>query len=216
MRTANELTIRGERVQLERLLARVETLLRDGWKRDQEAEERLGRRGGLQPSAYSFSCTSKGDRPAAAFWVHARGPNELYIADVIPLQKQELSEDEAHRVLMEFEQNILDAAAHEVGVETKIVQHRLTLEHDLSPEAVRRLRAFSAAANRTCLQPNDRRRWNAFLVQLHKDEALFEPALLDAWLQQEGWPAETRRQLVAEHETARSLLLTYDEQAERR
>jgi hypothetical protein len=45
MRTMNELTIRGERAHLERLLARVEALLRDGWKRDREAEERLGRLG---------------------------------------------------------------------------------------------------------------------------------------------------------------------------
>ena len=216
MRTTSELTIRGERPHLERLLARVEALLRDGWKRDREAEERLGRRGALRPWAYCFSCTAKADRPAAGFWVHARGPNELYVSNVVPLEKQELSEEEYNRLLADFEREFLGPAAAEGGVETEVVQHRLTLEHDLSPEAVRLLRAFSTSANRQCLQPNDRRRWNAFLVRVHQDESLFDPALLDEWLQQEGWPEDVRCQLVGEYEAARSLLLAYDEEAERR
>src|SRR5436305_6491752 len=101
MKTTNELTIRGERSALERLLARVEALLRDGWKRDREAEERLGRLGALGPWAYCFSCTAKADRPADGFWVHARGPNELYVANVVPLEKRELSEEESNRLLAE-------------------------------------------------------------------------------------------------------------------
>src|SRR5437588_164415 len=87
---------------------------------------------------------------------------------------------------------------------------------DLSPDAVRLLRAFSTSANRAGLHPNDRRRWNAFLIRVHQDESLFDPALLDEWLQQEGWPEETRGQLVGEYEAARSLLSAYDEEAERR
>jgi hypothetical protein len=51
---------------------------------------------------------------------------------------------------------------------------------------------------------------------VHQEESLFDPALLDEWLQQEGWPEDTRRQLVGEYEAARSLLLTYDEEAARR
>ena len=39
---------------------------------------------------------------------------------------------------------------------------------------------------------NDRRLWNAFLVRVHQDEALFDPSWLGAWLRQEGWPEESR------------------------
>jgi hypothetical protein len=215
MRTTSELTIRGERNDLDRLLARVEALLRDGWKRDRQAEERLGRRGGAGPWGFCFSCTARGDRAAAALWFHARSPNELYVANVVPLDKQELSAEEYHRLLSEFEREFLRPAAAEVGVETEVVQHRLTVEDDLSAEAVRLLRSFSTAANRACLHPSDRRRWNAFLVRVHQDEALFDPALLDEWLQQEGWPEDTRCQLVGEYEAARSLLSAYDEEAQR-
>jgi hypothetical protein len=216
MKTTNEVTIRGERTHLERLLARLEALLRDGWRRNREAEERRGRRGALVPWNYCFSCTAKGDRPAAGLWIHARRPNELYVSNVVPLEKQELSEEESNRLLTEFEREFLGPAAAQVGVDTEVVQHRLTLEDDLSPEAVRLMRAFSTSANRECLHSNDRRRWNAFLVRVHHDESLFDPALLDEWLRQEGWPEDTRRQLVGDYEAARSLLSAYDEEAQRR
>jgi hypothetical protein len=215
MKTTNELTIRGERTDLERLLGRVEALLGDGWKRDRQAEGRLGRRGAPTPFGFCFSCTAKADRPAAGLWVHARGPNELYVSNIVPLEKQELGEEEYNRLLAEFEREFIRPAAAEVGVETEIVQHRLTLEHDLSPEAVRLLRSFSTSANRACLHPTDRRRWNAFLVRAHHDGSFFDPASLDEWLQQEGWPEDTRCQLVGEYEAARSLLSAYDEEAQR-
>jgi hypothetical protein len=51
---------------------------------------------------------------------------------------------------------------------------------------------------------------------VHQDESLFDPAWLDEWLQQQGWPEDTRCQLVGEYEAARSLLSAYDEEAERR
>ena len=216
MRTTTELTIRGEQTRLERLLARVEALLRDGWKRDREAEERRARRGDLRPWDYCFSCTAKACRPAAAFWVHARYPDEWYVSHVMSLERGKPSAEESHALLAEFEREFVGPAAAELGVETKVVQHRLTLEHDLSPEADRRLRAFSTSASRTSLHRDDRRRWNAFLIRVHQDESLFDPALLDEWLEQEGWPEDTRRQLVSEYEAARSLLLAYDEEALRR
>jgi len=216
MRTTNELTIRGERTRLERVLARVEALLRDGWKRDREAEERRGRRGVLGPWSYCFSCTAKAGRPAAGFWIHARSPEQWSISNVVPLEKRELSAEESNGLLAEFEREFLAPAAAEVGVSTEVVPHRLTLEDDLSPEAVRLLRAFSTSENRRGLRSDDHRRWNAFLIRVHQDHSLFDPAWLDEWLQQQDWPEDTRSQLVSEYKVARSLLSAYDEEAERR
>jgi hypothetical protein len=216
MKSTTELTIRGERADLERLLARVGTLLRDGWKRDRRAEERLGRHGVRGPWDYCFTCTALADRPPAGLWVHARSPNELYVSTVVPLEKQKLSQEESNRLLAEFEREFLGPAAAEVGAKTEIVQHRRTLEHDLSSEAVRLLRAFSASANRASLHPKDRPRWNAFLVRVHRDESLIDLALLDEWFQQAGWPEATRCHLVGEYEAARSLLSAYDEEVETR
>src|SRR5206468_1131645 len=121
-----------------------------------------------------FSCTAKSDRRAAAFWVHARTPDEWYVSDVFPLDKERLNVEESHRLLAEFQREFLAPAATEFDVETELLQQRRTLEDDLLPEAARLLRAFSESANRTCLQPNDRQRWNAFLVRVHRDEEFFD------------------------------------------
>jgi hypothetical protein len=216
MRLTNELIMRGEQANLQRLLERVESRLRDGWKRDREVEERAALRGVPGWWAYCFKCTARADRPAVCFFIHARSSNELSVSDVIALQHPRLSVEESHRVLVEFEREFLGPAAAEVGVETEVVQHRLTVEHDLSWDGVRLLRAFSDAANRNGLKPIDRRRWNAFLVRVHQDESIVDPALLDEWLQEHGWHEDTRCQLLAEYELSRSLLLVYDEEAQKR
>jgi hypothetical protein len=216
MRTTTELEIRGEGTDLERLLARIEAQLRDGWKRNWQAEERLGRHGVRGPWDYCFSCTGAAGRPAAGLWVHARGPNELYVSNVIPLEKQSLTEEESDRLLEEFEREFLGPAAAAEGVQVEVVRRRMTLESVLSPEVIGLLRAFSATADRTALLPNDRPRWNAFLVRVHQDESAFDPALLDEWLRQEGWSEVARRRLIGDYETARSLLTAYDEEAPER
>jgi len=216
MRSTKELAVRGEPSDLERWLTQVEAHLRDGWKRDRQAEERLGQRGVLGPWDVCFSCSAKADRPAAGLWVHPRGPNELSVSNVIPRDRSHLSEEENSRLLEEFEHEFLRPAASEVGVAAEVIEHRPTLEDELSSEAVRLLRAFSASANRAGLHPNDRRHWNAFLVRAHQDESYFAAALLDEWLQREGWPEDTRSQLVGEYEAAKSLLAVYDEEAQRR
>jgi hypothetical protein len=213
MRATRGLVIRGEPIHLARLLARIEELLHHGWRRDREAEERLDRRGVRGPFAYCFSCTATADRLAAGLWIHARGPNEWYVSSVVPLEKQDFTEEESSRVLAEFEREFVAPAAVGLEVETEVVHHRLTLEDELSPDSVRLLRAFSASADKFSFTSDDRQRWNAFLVRVHRDESLFDPILLDAWLEEEGWPEERRGQLVGEYEAARSLLAAYDEEA---
>lgn len=216
MITTDELIIRGERAQLDRLLTRVEGLLRDGWKRDIEVEDRLAQHLGRAPWTRCFTCTAKADRPAAALWIHARSASELYVDNVIALGARKWSDGEPDRVLREFEREILRPAADKLDVTVEFVPRRPSFEYGLSPEAVRLLRLFSAAANRANLDAKDRQRWNAFLVRVHQDESLLDPAGLDEWLRQEGWPDPARRQLVSEYETAQSLLLAYDDQCARR
>jgi hypothetical protein len=216
MNVTYELVVRGERAQLERLLARVEGLLRDGWTRNHEAEERASRDHLRGSSDYCFECAATADRPAASFWVRPRGSKELYVSHVIALDRPGLPAEESRGVLAEFRREFLDPVGEGLGVETEIVEHRRTVEQDLSPEARRLLRTFSASANRQGLGRDGRRLWNAFLVQLHREEAYFDVALLDEWLAEEGWPEATRRQLLGEYETGMSLLAAYDEGAARR
>ncbi|HET6882429.1 MAG TPA: hypothetical protein VFI31_19845 [Pirellulales bacterium] len=136
------------------------------------------------------------------------------MSTVVPIEKEKLTNEECNRVLAEFEREFLRPAASETHVTTELVQRELSLEHELSPEGLRLLRAFAASANRTNLDTNDRCRWNAFLVRVHQDESRFDPSLLDEWLQQNGWSERMRSLLMDEYEAARSLLLAYDDGSE--
>jgi hypothetical protein len=214
MKPKTELTIRGVPDRLAHLFARVEESPPDGWMRDREEEERLGRQGLWGPWGRCFSCTA--DRPAARLRIRARSLGERYVSLVTPLGRESLTEEEGNRLQEEFARDVLGTAASELGVEVRLIPRRRTLEDDLSTEATRLLRAFSAAADRSCLRPDDRRRWNAFLVRVHQDEDFFDLDLLEDWLRQEGWPEEVCRQLVGEYDAAQSLLLTYDEEVSRR
>jgi hypothetical protein len=201
---------------LEQLLTRVEGSLQDGWKRNRQAEERFGRHGTRGPWDYCFSCTAKPGRPAAGLWIHARGPNELHVSTVVPLDQPRLTDEEVDHLLQEFDREFLGPAAVAVGVTTEIVRHHRSVEDNVSAAAVRLLRAFSQTANRAELGPADRQRWNQFLICIHQEESAFDPALLDEWLQREGWPADARTRLLVEHESAGSLLAAYDEHVEKR
>lgn len=214
MKFKKELTLRGELKDLSDFLKRVENSLGNGWKRDRQVEERRGWRDPWGP--YCFSCTAKADRPAAGLWVYPRSYSEFYVSDVIPLEKHYLEEEEKNNLLEDFARELLLQAPGNVEIKTEMVQQPPLLEKHLSGEALQLLREFSASANRNSLPRNDRKRWNAFLVQAHQEEALYEPGLLDEWLQQEGWPEGMRQQLLREYELAYSLFSTYDEMVERR
>ena len=67
MKSTTEITMRGEQTRLERLLGRIETSLRGGWKRD-PAEERLGRHGApADPGIVAFPALPRPTGPPPAF-----------------------------------------------------------------------------------------------------------------------------------------------------
>jgi hypothetical protein len=147
-----------------------------------------------------------------ALWLQRRGGEELYVANIVPHGKHELSDDEYNSVLAEFKSKVLQPACDGLEIQTELIHNRVTPEAHLSPEATRRLKAFSATANQSSLRPTDCEQWREFIVQSHMEGADFDPLLLDQWLAEQGWPEEQRQRLLCEYETARSILGTYDEE----
>jgi hypothetical protein len=193
------------------LLERLEQPQAPGWRRYAEAESRL-RALGLLGGDRCFSCTAEGRRPAAAVWLQPRGEGELFVSNVVPLERRELSDAEYHLILGEFASQLLRAASSGLDVQTELTHRRVTLEAQLSHEGARRLKAFSETANRALLHQEDRRRWRDFIVQAHVEGADFDSPLLERWLADQGWPQEQRQHLVEEYETSRSVLAAYDEE----
>ncbi len=212
MRSENQLIIRGSGPQLARLLETLDQTLVDGWRRDNEAESRLRGLGLPSRSTRCFACTAEGRRPAAALWLGPHGANELYVTDIVFLGKRERSDDDCNLVLADFDAQVLQPARNGLAIETAMIRNRVTPATYLSSEAFRRLTSFSAAANKSSLQPTDCQRWRQFILQSHVEGATLDMQLLDEWLNESGWPEEQRHHLISEYETVRSVLAGYDEE----
>ena len=215
MRALNDLVIRGPSPEVAAFLRRLEGSLSDGWRRDHALEARLKGMGVGGDGAFCFSCDDAPGRPAAALWLQARGPEEWYVSNIVPLGRHTLSDEEYNHILGEFESRVLEPQSWGSAVHPEIVPARVRLEDYRSPEAAGLLRAFSAQANRTALQPSDQQRWQQFLLRAHREESPLEGALLEEWLASEGWPEPTRAELARGYESARRLLWSYDEEQRR-
>ncbi len=212
MRPPEELTIRGPGSQLARLIARLNDPLAGGWQRNTEAESRWTASGMPAGRDYVFACTAEGHRPAAGLWLGSRGCEGWSVNNVIPHGKRELTEDEARLILADFQSQVLQPACDGLDLRFELTSTRETLETYLSYECLRRLRAFSASANKSLPHPEASQPWRRFLIEAHLDGADFDPSLLDRWLVEAGWPEDQRQHLLRAYEDTRSMLADYDEE----
>ncbi len=212
MRALNDLVIRGASPEVAAFLQRLESRLTDGWRRGHELELRLRSMGGGGKGAYCFCSPEHPERPAAALWLQARSPKEWYVANIVPLGKQDLTDEQYNLLLDEFEQRFLKPLSSGTSVHSEILPPRTRLADYLSPEAAQLLTAFSATANRAALNPSDQQHWRHFIVRAHQDESTMDAEVLKEWLTGEGWPPNACAELADEYESARQLLWSYDEE----
>ncbi len=98
------------------------------------------------------------------------------------------------------------------------VQHTLTkaqadLGAWLSPQGIQLLESFSNLANKSTGSghPMDSQRWNAFIIQTHREGSSLDVTTLGRYLvEQLGWDDEQADKLMLEYEFARELLVAYD------
>jgi hypothetical protein len=207
--------VKGDPREVQELARRIEAGPPGGWSRRVDIEDRLKQTRDQGAMAY---CLTKAIRPTlreVAVWLQARRPDELYVSSVVPLQGREaLGIEQYNQALADFRETVLGPLARELKVRVLpyMTPAEPSLEEILSPEAIRRLRAFSAGANRGDLGPLDTHRWRAFIARTHLDDAVIAPRLLSCWLADAGWPEEQRTQLVSEYQSGRGLLSVYDEE----
>ncbi len=215
-----ELILKGETDQVAQLTSRIQSSTPDGWRRRLDLEQRLQQMRVARTGTFCFSKQFE-DIQNSEFtvWLRTRGSSQLYVSNIVPSDRgTEFGYSEYNRVLSDFKEKFVYKLIE--GLRIHAIQVPLSLglsmENLLSPEALRHLTEFSQSADKGRLHPLDVNRWNSFIVQTHIDKLTIDPALLDAlldtWLENEGWPDAMRDQLVTEYESARSLLTTYDEE----
>lgn len=219
MQALNDLVIRGSPGILPDFLRRLGDTPAAGWRRAGEFEQRLRDMGVGGDGILCFRRDATADMPSAAVWLQARGPDEWYVSNVVPIGRPRLSKDEYNGILGEFDTRMLKPLADKGGIKSEISPPRFRLEEYLSPKGIETLRAFSATTARpsdvASLHPIDREKWQAFILQAHREDADLVGSLLEEWLGSEGWPETTRRQLRRDYEDARQLLWAYEKEVRR-
>ncbi|WP_338661315.1 hypothetical protein VQH23_13815 [Pararoseomonas sp. SCSIO 73927] len=138
------------------------------------------------------------------------------VTNIVPRDGRELGRDGYNAILMDFVRRIAEPAASESGFSLEISAPTRRLEDWLSADAAHALRRFSGSANKSTgsSHPLDRRRWLAFLLQVHHDARRMDGSELSRWLVQvEGWQEDQASELASEYDFGLELLAARDRQA---
>jgi hypothetical protein len=211
----NELIVRFDDSDAAEVFRRLESAPTSGWIRQPELEERMRKMRATGAGAYCFTKKFDPGLGEVAVWLQTRGPKELYVSSIIALNaRRSLTLEQYNQVLEDFERSFIEPLTS--GLRSHVFNYQAlaapTLEDALSTDLIRRLRAFSATANKAVPRPSDLHRWHIFIARTHLENAVIDPTLLSGWLQGDGWPENKSRWLVEQFEVGRAVLSVYDEE----
>ncbi len=215
MKVYRDLYLFGEPPQVSATIGAIERSLTDGWTRDKVAESRV-KAGGADGAAYCFACQETGTRKAAELFLREKVPGEWYVSNIVPLQNGQLSFDEYNSILEDFCDRYIKPFAQQHGVKVEITDSQASLELWMSSETAKKLRAFSACANKSSrtLHPVDRHRWLDFLVAAHSEKSQLSETNLYRWLTEvDGWAVDAASRLAGDYVDARELLSRNDKRS---
>jgi len=205
-----DLEVRGDSATLRKLGDRIaEVLPPDRWFRAIESESQWT--GDATDLPLMFTRLEDAKAPAAG--VFALGQNGvLTIPNIVPRKSGELGVSLYNAIFEEFVELGVRPAATSLGLEISTTDAWRSIDAWLTPEAARRLKAFSDCANKssTAGHPKDLERFLRFVAQAHRDKCRLDGELLRRWLSEaEDWPEENAAELAAQYERGRELLEVY-------
>lgn len=210
MKTFREVTIRGEKLKLNRLAEELAKRLSDGWHRDIEQEHQFRDFSGCRH--YCFFCSERTDRRAAGLLLF-QDLKGMRVLNICPVKSGDLSITEYNQVLAEFYQ-FIKPAAEALGLFCAISRDEIKLEDELQPRAFRLLTSFAViVGGGSWSHPRDRQRLMAFFIECHRTSPAVDQDLIGHWLVEQGWAADKVMKFLTQFEFARDLLRANDEQA---
>jgi hypothetical protein len=214
MEVFRELSINIEPERMAAMADLIGRSLPAGWTRDRVTEEtiRVAQTLNAGPT-YCFTCEQDSQRPAATLILAERPPGAFSVSNIMPLTKHRLAHGEYNAILEDFYERVLRPHTDQAGVTVSLTGNQVELEHWMSAATAELLRRFSASANRGTgsSHPNDRARWNAFVVAAHRDHSEMDASDLHRWLIEVArWAPEVAQQLALEYEYGRELLAFAD------
>lgn len=187
----------------------VSAALTNGWVRAWEAEQRAEAMDSVSGEAFYFKCDRRDGREAALLAIYRRDGETLYVSNIVPSEKSELSHEQYNTILKDFHDSVLSKLSPTFPIMFLLGSNILRIEDTMKPEVFQLLRHFSASANKSTgsSHPIDRERWYAFLVVLARSPHRLDSLILMRWLiETEHWPERVAQDLVIEFEFAMGLL----------
>lgn len=184
----------------------------DPWYYDPDRAAVIGRNA---PGAdiLAFGRKASNDLRAAGLTLWSRDDG-YYVPNIVPIEFGELGIAQYNAILADFIERIVRPVASQFDYRIDATEARQDLKDWTSADAARKLRVFSAAANKStgASHPMDQRRWFDFIIAVHDCRKTIGADYLVRWLHEiEGWDEESAHELAGQYETALSLLQRYDE-----
>jgi hypothetical protein len=210
MKVFRDLIISATTQQMAGVVAEIEKTMPPGWERDKAAEARSRSTPVLTPRVmYCFGYKMANPKDSAMVILSEKKDGTFYVSNIIPIQRHRLVHAEYNAIVEEFYFKVIKPIVERAGLMCTLTSTEEGPENWLAPEAADRLREFSASADRGTgsSHPNDRERWNAFVLVAHRTESKLDASTLMRWLvESEDWPREIAEQLALEYEYGRELL----------
>jgi len=155
-----------------------------GWTRDRAPEDRARSAAVLRSKpTYCFNSLQDDQQPLAVILTQ-RDPGTFFVSNIVPLSKHQLAQGEYNRILEDFYEHVIRPHTSADGITATLSAAEVELEHWMSHDTAALLRGFSANANRGtgASHPNDRERWNEFVVSAHRSNSRMDTSDLRRWL----------------------------------
>lgn len=207
MRVFRDLFVYINRERTDLFIKKIEDMLEDGWIHDTEAEKRSEGLGEYE--FIYFVCTEKGERNSALLAFARKDETVIYVSNIVPKDKHELSHDEYNNILEEFFNRFVSPVSKELKIKVELTENEKNLEDWISEGSIKKLRLFSVAANKSTgsAHPLDQKRWLDFLISVHHEHHNLHSSQLQRWLiEVENWPEDIAVDLAVEYEFAMNLL----------
>lgn len=208
-----DLCIRSDDIPLSEIRASLLAVETKAWvhNADQEANLKDHAVGMRQDDILVFEYVGEA-LPKATLTLWQRG--ESYrVTNIVPAEVSELGVKLYNDLLFRFVTDVIDKTEVRDQLSLELTDGVRGLNTWTSDEAAEALRRFSVLANKstTNSHPNDRERWEIFVIKAHRDGDSLPADILMQWLiEVEGWDETSANKLAIEFEQGISLLGAYD------
>lgn len=208
-----DLSVRSDQIPLDEIRASLLAVETQAWLHNEDQEANLKKHAvGMRDEDILVFEYAGDELPKATLTLWQRG-DSYKVTNIVPAEVSELGVQLYNDLLVCFVDEVIEQAEVRDQLSLDLTDNVRGLNTWTSGEAAEALRRFSALANKstTNSHPNDRERWEIFVIEAHRNGDSLPADILMQWLiEVDGWDETSANKLAIEFEQGISLLGAYD------